>query len=342
MSHSGYDTRYVASDPNSPAYTWAPEPTQITYNSPQMPSLTSYKSWSAGPQPELDATIMHSPPMTYQTPSPMFVSELTPDIAVAERSATAITLDEHCYATPENLPSRDTLKSARRVSRRPNPVAVPNLTKKARGRPVPTKDTLLKPGNGRAYACPVQECRKVFTRAEHLKRHTRSIHTNEKPFKCDELNCGRLFTRHDNLLQHLKNHRNSPSSRDVSADYGPLDRVHITHMSPEPDHSQVSPSMGVLIPPSISAMSISFSAQQQHEVADYRGDLSSDIGGVPSPGSSPGPSEPSYMTYTYGYAWPQSDIRSHPPATYAMMEPRYSHTTREQFISAAGAYAFHV
>ncbi|KAI0803261.1 hypothetical protein BC629DRAFT_1253931, partial [Irpex lacteus] len=100
----------------------------------------------------------------------------------------------------------------------PNPVAIPNLTKKARGRPVPTKDTLLKPGSGRAYACPVQDCRKVFTRAEHLKRHTRSIHTNEKPFKCEEPGCGRLFTRHDNLLQHIKNHRSSPPIRDVSAE----------------------------------------------------------------------------------------------------------------------------
>ena len=71
-------------------------------------------------------------------------------------------------------------KTGRRSIRRPNPVAIPNLTKKARGRPVPTKDTLLKPGSGRAYACPVQDCRKVFTRSEHLKRHTRSIHTHEK------------------------------------------------------------------------------------------------------------------------------------------------------------------
>lgn len=62
------------------------------------------------------------------------------------------------------------------------PVAVPNLTKKARGRQVPTtKEALLKPGiTGRSYACKVESCRKVFTRSEHLKRHIRSIHTNER------------------------------------------------------------------------------------------------------------------------------------------------------------------
>lgn len=91
-----------------------------------------------------------------------------------------VVFDDHCHATPENLPVKGGIKGGRRTLRRPNPVAVPNLTKKARGRPVPTKDTLLKAGSGRAYACPVEDCRKVFTRAEHLKRHTRSIHTNEK------------------------------------------------------------------------------------------------------------------------------------------------------------------
>lgn len=152
----------------------------MSYRTPPMPSLVSYKAWDAGSSPEQDTTILHSPPMTYDSPPLTFSHDLTSEALVAEQTTTAITLDEHCYASPENLPNRDALKAARRVARRPNPVAIPNLTKKARGRPVPTKDTLLKPGSGRAYACPVQDCRKVFTRAEHLKRHTRSIHTNEK------------------------------------------------------------------------------------------------------------------------------------------------------------------
>ncbi|TCD62114.1 hypothetical protein EIP91_007468 [Steccherinum ochraceum] len=90
-----------------------------------------------------------------------------------------------------------------------SPVAVPNLTKKARGRQVPTtKEALLRPSiAGRSYACKVENCRKVFTRSEHLKRHIRSIHTNERPFQCEEPECGKFFTRHDNLLQHRRSHR---------------------------------------------------------------------------------------------------------------------------------------
>ncbi|KAI0218874.1 hypothetical protein L0F63_003455, partial [Massospora cicadina] len=38
------------------------------------------------------------------------------------------------------------------------------------------------------------DCTKVFKRSEHLKRHMKSIHSNEKPA--------------DNLSQHLRIHRN--------------------------------------------------------------------------------------------------------------------------------------
>lgn len=99
--------------------------------------------------------------------------------------------------------------------------------------------------------------------------------------------------------------------------------------------------MGVLIPPQISAMTMSFTtqtAQQQYEGADYRGTLSPEIGDAPSPDGSPAPSEPSYMSYTYGCPWPQSDIRSIPPPTYTTIaEPRYPHSA---LVSAVGAYAF--
>lgn len=64
------------------------------------------------------------------------------------------------------------------------PVPVPNLTKKSRGRRVPTK---LATGidnssdkETRLYVCKVETCGKCFNRGEHLKRHIRSIHTHEK------------------------------------------------------------------------------------------------------------------------------------------------------------------
>ena len=78
----------------------------------------------------------------------------------------------------------------------PIPVPVPNLTKKSRGRRVPTMTSLedlrsAASGAGkkrqnaggrsmRMYLCDVEGCGKCFARGEHLKRHVRSIHTYEK------------------------------------------------------------------------------------------------------------------------------------------------------------------
>lgn len=69
------------------------------------------------------------------------------------------------------------------------PIPVPNLTKKSRGRKVPvssgggpvyarSKDRSKK--GTRTYTCHVDGCSKCFVRSEHLKRHIRSIHTNDK------------------------------------------------------------------------------------------------------------------------------------------------------------------
>lgn len=82
----------------------------------------------------------------------------------------------------------------------PVPIPVPNLTKKSRGRRVPTVasleyhaarrgDDYFDPTSGRAssnskgariHLCKVPGCGKCFARGEHLKRHVRSIHTYEK------------------------------------------------------------------------------------------------------------------------------------------------------------------
>ncbi|EPS94754.1 hypothetical protein FOMPIDRAFT_1133812 [Fomitopsis schrenkii] len=97
------------------------------------------------------------------------------------------------------------------------PVPVPNLTKKSRGRRVPTAASVLIEDQAekarRTYMCDVDGCGKCFARGEHLKRHVRSIHTNEKPHKCPFPGCGKDFSRHDNLGQHMRVHKNWPTKQ---------------------------------------------------------------------------------------------------------------------------------
>jgi hypothetical protein len=54
----------------------------------------------------------------------------------------------------------------------------------------------------KTFVCDL--CSRRFRRQEHLKRHYRSLHTQEKPFECTE--CGKKFSRSDNLSQHARTH----------------------------------------------------------------------------------------------------------------------------------------
>ncbi|KAJ5340388.1 hypothetical protein N7541_009512 [Penicillium brevicompactum] len=54
----------------------------------------------------------------------------------------------------------------------------------------------------RNFICTL--CSRRFRRLEHLKRHYRSLHTQDKPFECDE--CCKSFSRSDNLAQHARTH----------------------------------------------------------------------------------------------------------------------------------------
>ncbi|XP_036369849.1 uncharacterized protein LOC115225209 isoform X2 [Octopus sinensis] len=53
------------------------------------------------------------------------------------------------------------------------------------------------------YTCPQYDCRKMFTRPSHLKRHLK-VHAGLKPFPCPH--CHKWFSRSDNLTKHIRIH----------------------------------------------------------------------------------------------------------------------------------------
>ncbi|KAI6108935.1 hypothetical protein EDD16DRAFT_1487869, partial [Pisolithus croceorrhizus] len=57
----------------------------------------------------------------------------------------------------------------------------------------------------RPFICPVNECKKAFTRREHLERHTLCLHMNSTWWTCTyDPKCTRTFPRKDNYRRHVK------------------------------------------------------------------------------------------------------------------------------------------
>lgn len=63
----------------------------------------------------------------------------------------------------------------------------------------------------KTFVCDL--CNRRFRRQEHLKRHYRSLHTQDKPFECTD--CGKKFSRSDNLAQHARTHTSGGVVLDV-------------------------------------------------------------------------------------------------------------------------------
>lgn len=142
-------------------------------------------------------------------------------------------------------------------------------------------------------------------------------------FKCDEPSCGRLFTRHDNLLQHLKNNRHLSAFDD--ADCRPLERVRPSPQYPDAARdgsAPLSPTMGVLLPPSPQTATLTYSQLPMNDVEG-----ASAYEAAASPAScddasecTPAPSEPAYAPFDRGgYAWQSgvADVYAAPQYEYA-------------------------
>jgi len=83
-------------------------------------------------------------------------------------------------AHPYLKPAPKAKGNKRRSTKIEIPIPVPGLTKNSRGRSVPKKSEALIEDGSRPFWCSVEDCNKMFSRGEHLKRHIQSIHTQVK------------------------------------------------------------------------------------------------------------------------------------------------------------------
>lgn len=75
-------------------------------------------------------------------------------------------------------------------------------------------------------------CQMVFTRSEHLARHTRK-HTGEKPFLCVVPGCTRRFSRFDNMMQHTQTHKVTTRSKSPSSTISSNSSLYEPESTPE-------------------------------------------------------------------------------------------------------------
>lgn len=115
------------------------------------------------------------------------------------------------------------------------------ITKRSRGRRVPNKPEEMNNlgKSGKVYTCKVPGCGKCFKRSEHLKRHVRSIHTDEKPFLCPYPSCNKRFSRHDNLNQHARVHTSMGGGAAAGEDYDASSVHPMSHLNAPLAHTMV-------------------------------------------------------------------------------------------------------
>ncbi|KAL2758779.1 hypothetical protein ACRALDRAFT_2026242 [Sodiomyces alcalophilus JCM 7366] len=129
----------------------------------------------------------------------------TDDSTAVSTMTTAATDAAPSGAKPDSqqpAPKQDTRTSEAKDASGSENGAAPDTTpapavKSRRGR----KQSLTEDPS-KTFVCEL--CNRRFRRQEHLKRHYRSLHTQEKPFECNE--CGKKFSRSDNLAQHARTH----------------------------------------------------------------------------------------------------------------------------------------
>lgn len=137
---------------------------------------------------------------------------------VNNRSSTSQTADSSSTQPQQSSTTDQTAQDA-------NPQATGSDSTGAAAHPTPVnrrgRKQSLTEDPSKTFVCTL--CARRFRRQEHLKRHYRSLHTEDKPFECGD--CGKKFSRSDNLAQHARTHAGG-SIADIAA---PSSNTSATH-----------------------------------------------------------------------------------------------------------------
>jgi hypothetical protein len=172
--------------PTGPINVYSPNQGPSPYSSPRAWPQAQLADDPHAPHPHGSQSMMlsHSAPSrrvgAMRGAEPMTSSPLTPGQPVrSARSSLQSSPYQGAHPSPHDSPT-PSVGSSHASS--PQNLYTGIITKRSRGRRVPSNpDEIANLSKGaKVYTCKVPGCGKCFKRSEHLKRHVRSIHTDEK------------------------------------------------------------------------------------------------------------------------------------------------------------------
>ncbi|CDO74833.1 hypothetical protein BN946_scf185022.g3 [Trametes cinnabarina] len=160
-----------------------------------------------------------------------------------------------------NPPSEPELRITPPKGELPEPI--PGVMKPARGRQVPTAGNSTDPR--RKYVCPVETCRKAFTKRFHVARHIKTLHRHETTSRRDH------HRRHSEIHSH---------HRDIFACAPENDFKGIQLLNPQtvhPSSANIKPYKAMAIPPLALSLWLFQERQRREEGLDIPRSETSDV-----------------------------------------------------------------
>ncbi|OSD00942.1 hypothetical protein PYCCODRAFT_1469119 [Trametes coccinea BRFM310] len=159
--------------------------------------------------------------------------------------------------------------------RRPLPEPLPGLTKSARGRHVPTAGNSTDPR--RKHICPVESCRKAFTKRDHVARHIKTLHRHENYTECNMPFCNYSSARRDNHQIHINRHTHYQEIMACTPD-NDFKGIHL--LNPQVVHpfsADIKPYKAISIPPLALGLWVFQERQRREEGLDIPRSEESDV-----------------------------------------------------------------